>query len=1250
MGHRVIMRRASLPFMAVMIASFIMLFFTNGKVYAGVKNDKDIYALSVFMGVEECYNKYALDKVDKIHDGAFEYKIFFNTVNKKPEGTGFTFGDEHSESIWVPTHVGNGLVTGRREDSNLSCKQVFEGYEDKALGVKDYSNGKFPPNDIKNGYVAMGYDGDTSGESAKWKFNISVGNSLSLSRNDLFITIGEKLDNYPYYKAESCSGQITFVMGSSGSSYSIACALDGDNRPRIFGYEGSENVEDYIKNDSVQNVLHLKTSVYDLCPYEIKDNTYYCVEPTKESIQTMMEVFSAQILGGVFSEIEKVGFVAEKQDSTVVSGYKLPNGGDGAKVAAQRMLFQLGVNENLPNTSVENRVSYTWNNAYRYALYYYYLNEMISQYPSKIFIGGEGKCGAVKDGSWTYAFRNAESSSDDIPAWCEISFSDGLSEEEKNKIMDTFFTVPTLTGMEPADFRTVLGKKMPEMSYDGMTEADYARVGLSGGFLQIGTAETEQSTAAVDQGENASGTAAATCQSSGGAGAVGWIVCPILEWMGNSATHLYTDYVEPRLKINPKLFQTLESGNENPTQNAWGTFQTIANVVFIILLLVVIFSQLTGIGIDNYGIKRILPKLIVVAILVNLSYLICVICVDLSNILGGSLKGLFDSLGASLGDIAVDTGVASTPVLGNDSWIPVVLFGILVTFIIVGAASVVFNPAILLTLLISGLGVVISVLFIFVLFAVREAVIVVLTVVAPIAFVCYALPNTKKMFDKWLKAWEGLLLVYPICGLLIGGGDYISRLLITVEGAGTNETGFFPLMTAMVVGIAPIFFIPSLLKGSFAAMGNIGAKVSGIGKTLGGKATGRLANSGVNKRLQQKGAERAEIKGLARRAGMRLDKDGHLVERTGRISGMRRRIAQSGFGRATGMNRTMGEAMSQLAQKQIARDDAAAMMGASGAGVVAAQMANAENARTLRMAEGTEAVNMIDPSVAAANVRAKRSAERTKMYNDNFAGLDKGGVENELRSALGGRDSERTMAALSTLVSKGGVDEAFRALEGADWKNMDVGVRSSLIQTMGGTNIDAMKSFSKYLGSGGQASFKEWSSGTGTTIANEANNANIKDKTLAAHLSEVGENATVGYSKDEMQLLERNASNLATGMGAENFATTVANTSINSKDAKAQNVAEDIIAQGIAAGNFEADKMGINANKLSNARDRLAESIQTGYERRIANNNPKLSPVQVQGHANAAVRQRLAAPIQGVKADVRAVNRMSPGTRRITGV
>ena len=70
--------------------------------------------------------------------------------------------------------------------------------------------------------------------------------------------------------------------------------------------------------------------------------------------------------------------------------------------------------------------------------------------------------------------------------------------------------------------------------------------------------------------------------------------------------------------------------------------------LFIILLLVVIFSQITGVGIDNYGIKKILPKLIIAAILINLSYWICVAFVDLSNILGNSFQAMFNGLGANI--------------------------------------------------------------------------------------------------------------------------------------------------------------------------------------------------------------------------------------------------------------------------------------------------------------------------------------------------------------------------------------------------------------------------------------------------------------------------------------------------------------------------------------------------------------------------------------------------------------------------
>ena len=335
------------------------------------------------------------------------------------------------------------------------------------------------------------------------------------------------------------------------------------------------------------------------------------------------------------------------------------------------------------------------------------------------------------------------------------------------------------------------------------------------------------------------------CINSGAANTLGWIVCPFMDWMGNAAQDLYNGTVKGSLQVEPELF----SGDSGGTRQGWETFRNIANVLFIILFLFVIFSQITGLGIDNYGIKKILPKLIISAILINLSYWLCIVFVDLSNIIGNSLQALFNNLAAGL--------TPSSTIVGPDAFssagatiVSVIITGLAVT----GVGTVVaLNPAVLLTLAVSVIGVVISILFLFILLSVREAAVVVLVVIAPLAVVCYMLPNTKSMFDKWLKFFEGLLLVYPICGLLIGGGNYVSQLLLA---SGIGDGDIFSAITAMIIGIVPIFFIPTVLRNSFSAMGNIGAKISGIGQRVSGAATGAARNSQAYKNAQEMGRMR----------------------------------------------------------------------------------------------------------------------------------------------------------------------------------------------------------------------------------------------------------------------------------------------------------------------------------------------------------------------------------------------------------
>ena len=114
----------------------------------------------------------------------------------------------------------------------------------------------------------------------------------------------------------------------------------------------------------------------------------------------------------------------------------------------------------------------------------------------------------------------------------------------------------------------------------------------------------------------------------GEAGSISWILCPVLNTVSGFVDTIY-NLIDQLLAIKPTTMDP-----ESPIYQIWQKARDITNIVFIIFMLVVIYSQITGLGIDNYGIKRILPRLIIAVIMVNLSYLISAVLVDISNIIG----------------------------------------------------------------------------------------------------------------------------------------------------------------------------------------------------------------------------------------------------------------------------------------------------------------------------------------------------------------------------------------------------------------------------------------------------------------------------------------------------------------------------------------------------------------------------------------------------------------------------------------
>lgn len=348
-----------------------------------------------------------------------------------------------------------------------------------------------------------------------------------------------------------------------------------------------------------------------------------------------------------------------------------------------------------------------------------------------------------------------------------------------------------------------------------------------------------------------------------GAGAMGWLLCPAIMSLEGLMDQVYSFIEEHFLKIrSDSIFNGTGSGQfrTNGVHEAWSKLQAIANIVFIIFFIVVLFSQITGVGISNYGIKKMLPKLIVTAVLINLSYIICAVLVDLSNVLGVGLRGLLES---GLGIQAAQGAGAGATVSGF-----LVAGSITLASIII---AVCINPGLVVTLLLFLGSAAIAVLFLWLVLVVREVVVILGIVLSPVAFACSALPNTESLFKKWMKIMQAMLLLYPLCSLVVGGGQFAGRILASV-GQSNAELGWTFNLAAMVAQVVPFFFIPSLLKGTLAGLGTLGAKLAQGQRALNANTMGRIRNSDRYKDFQMRS-----------RAGMKADgtlsKRGELMNR-----------------------------------------------------------------------------------------------------------------------------------------------------------------------------------------------------------------------------------------------------------------------------------------------------------------------------------------------------------------------------------
>jgi len=296
---------------------------------------------------------------------------------------------------------------------------------------------------------------------------------------------------------------------------------------------------------------------------------------------------------------------------------------------------------------------------------------------------------------------------------------------------------------------------------------------------------------------------------------------------------------------------TLVSGYNNFTNSVavikgWTVVRDISNMFFIVVLLVIAFG--TILKLENYQWKKLMPKLLVMAVLINFSKLFCGLLIDFSQVVMLTFVNAFKGGGGGswvsflgIGDSFSATGSGVGAVLDYD----------------VVAISLALA---LVRLIISGV-----VILIFVLILVMRIVMLwILVVLSPLAFLLSVFPMSQEYAKKWWTMFGKYLIVGPVLAFFLwlslatmnGGTNIVSQQEADKTGEvsaniGASANGDWSKTLSFIVGIAMLIGGLMITQSLGVAGGAMAGKaVEGI------RSTGKMAaNKGVEMASRATGLE-----------------------------------------------------------------------------------------------------------------------------------------------------------------------------------------------------------------------------------------------------------------------------------------------------------------------------------------------------------------------------------------------------------
>ncbi|MFH0814620.1 MAG: hypothetical protein V1902_00795 [Candidatus Falkowbacteria bacterium] len=306
-------------------------------------------------------------------------------------------------------------------------------------------------------------------------------------------------------------------------------------------------------------------------------------------------------------------------------------------------------------------------------------------------------------------------------------------------------------------------------------------------------------------------------------------------------------------------------------EKGWIIVRDLCNMMFVVILLVIAFANIFRM--ESYAIKKTLPKLVLAAVAVNFSKLVCGLIVDLGQVImltfvnGYKAVSAFNLVaGLRLGEylMPASTTGATKAVLTN-------------IFLSQGLAFL---------LLVASIGAMVLLLG---LLLIRIVYIWFLVIFSPIAFAFDVLPITQSYAKKWWSTFTKYVFVGPMVAFFLWLSLYTMASLSTgestvmsaetqkemtkynleIESKGGAKSG--QSKASMEQNLATVVLAIAMLYGTFAAAAWAGGAAGKLGATVKGKVTGTMMVA-TGATLAKKFTDWRNIKKYGAKAGKAIAK------------------------------------------------------------------------------------------------------------------------------------------------------------------------------------------------------------------------------------------------------------------------------------------------------------------------------------------------------------------------------------------